>query len=73
MARFASLIMDNWSVVVAATVQLFLERPEWNQQQLAEHLKINQSAVSQSRKRAQLDLLMDFNTYYKNRLNHLTQ
>ncbi|MBO9618594.1 MAG: hypothetical protein J7539_06100 [Niabella sp.] len=71
-ARFASLIMDNWSAVAAATVQLFLERPEWNQQQLAEHLKINQSAVSQSRKRAQLDLLLEFNTYYKNILNDLT-
>ncbi|MBZ4191495.1 SatD family protein [Niabella beijingensis] len=65
LARFASLIMDNWSPAAAAIVQLFLEKPEWNQQQVAEKLKINQSAVSQSRKRAQFDLLIDFNKFYQ--------
>lgn len=72
MARFSGLIMDNWSASAAAIVQLALEYPDWNQQQVADHLKINQSAVSQSRKRAQLDLLLDFNYYYKNTINLLT-
>ncbi|ANH81138.1 hypothetical protein A8C56_09250 [Niabella ginsenosidivorans] len=71
MARFASLITDNWSVAAAEIVQLFMEKPELNQQQIADQLKINQSAVSQSRKRAQFDLLMDFNTYYKNTVKAL--
>ncbi len=71
MARFASLITDNWSVAAAEIVQLSMEKPELNQQQIADRLKINQSAVSQSRKRAQFDLLMDFNTYYKNLIKDL--
>ncbi|MBW7891373.1 MAG: hypothetical protein H3C48_10195 [Chitinophagaceae bacterium] len=63
-ARFASLVMDNWSTSVAETVQVFLEKPDWNQQQVAEKLKINQSAVSQNRRRAQLDLLLELDNYY---------
>lgn len=62
--RFASLILDNWSASVAETVQLILEKPGWNQQQIADELKINQSAVSQNRKRAQLDLILDFEKYF---------
>ncbi|WP_018629393.1 SatD family protein [Niabella aurantiaca] len=72
MARFASLIMDNWSPAAAEIVALFLEKPEWNQQQIAEKLKINQSAVSQSRKRAQFDLLMDFNKFYQTTITGLS-
>ncbi|MCF3107496.1 SatD family protein [Niabella sp. CC-SYL272] len=71
MARFASLVMDNWSLAAAEIVQLFLEKPDWNQQQIAEKLKINQSAVSQSRKRAHFDLLMDFNTFYQTTITGL--
>lgn len=72
MARFASLIMDNWSPTAAEIVALSLEKPEWNQQQIAEKLKINQSAVSQSRKRAQFDLLMDFNKFYQTTITGLS-
>lgn len=63
-AGFASLIMDNWSAAVAETVQVLLENPDWNQKQVAEKIKINQSAVSQNRKRAQLDLLLELDDYY---------
>lgn len=64
--RFASLVMDNWSSATAETVQVILENPGWNQQQVAGKLKINQSAVSQHRSRAQLDLILELNEYYKN-------
>ena len=70
-ARFASIIMDNWSAAVAVTVQVFLENPNWNQQRVAEKLGINQSAASQNRKRAQLDLLLDFSEYYITVVNSL--
>lgn len=63
--RFASLVMDNWSSATAETVEVILDNPKWNQQQVAEKLKVNQSAISQHRKRAQLDLLFDLNEYYK--------
>ena len=63
-ARFASLIMDNWSVTAAGTAQVLLENTGWNQQQVAKKMKINQSAVSQNKSRAQLDLLLDMDEYY---------
>lgn len=72
LARFASLVMDNWSPTSAETVKTILENPGWNQQQIAEKLQINQSAVSQNRKRAQFDLLMDFNEYYITAVTSLT-
>lgn len=71
-ARFVSQIIDNWSTATAETVQVILENPTLNQQQVAEKLKINQSAVSQNRKRAQLDLIMDFNAYYNTAVSSLT-
>ncbi len=63
-ARFASLVMDNWSVTAAGTVQVLLENASWSQQQVAGKMKINQSAVSQNKNRAQLDLLLDMDDYY---------
>ncbi len=67
--RLALTIMDNWSPVAAEIVQYFLERPDKNQSEVAAALQINQSAVSQRRKRAQYDLLSEvidfFETYIK--------
>jgi hypothetical protein len=62
--RFASLVTDHWTASVSETVQMILEHPGWNQQQVADKLKIRQSAVSQNRTRARLDLLTDLNAYY---------
>ena len=63
-ASFASLVMDNWTTTVAETVQIILDHPDWNQEKVAEKLKVNQSAVSQNRRRAQLDLLLELDNYY---------
>lgn len=71
LAAFASVIMDGWTAAVSETVQTILEYPDWNQQQVAEKLKINQSAVSQNRKRAQLDLILEMNAYYKTTVTSL--
>lgn len=73
LCKFASLIMDNWSTVSAETVQVILENPKWNQQQIADKLKVNQSAVSQNRKRAQFDLLMEFDEYFRTTVTSMTQ
>ncbi|MBN9351676.1 MAG: hypothetical protein J0H55_13435 [Chitinophagaceae bacterium] len=65
LARFASPWMDGWTVAGALAVEIILEHPRWNQQQIAARLKINQSAVSQNRKRTQLDTLLEFDEYYR--------
>lgn len=71
LARFASLIMDNWTTSAAEIVSISMEHPDWNQQQIAKKLNINQSAVSQSRKRAQLDLILEFIAYYQTAISSL--
>lgn len=73
LAQFASLIMDNWSRASAETIQAILEHPGRNQQQIAALLNINQSAVSQNRSRAQLDLLLELDNYYRSSINSFAE
>lgn len=72
-AQFASHIMDNWSVAAAEAVDIALKNPQLSQQQIAQKLKTNQSAVSQNRKRAQLDLLLELNEYYTTSVTSLSK
>ncbi|GGW40648.1 SatD family protein [Arenibacter certesii] len=57
--------MDSWSVVSAEIVQLTLGNPTESQQQIADRLGINQSAVSQRLNRARMDLVEDLLQYYE--------
>lgn len=70
---FASVSMNDWSVLEAEIVELSIIFPEKSQQEIADWLQIRQSAVSQRRKRAHFDLLLRLNQYYKNQLNTITE
>lgn len=63
--EIASVNMDSWSVAEAEVVELCLLFPEKNQQEIAEWLRIKQSAVSQRRGRAHLDLLLKVDSFYR--------
>ena len=65
MLRLALDFMDDWSTVSAEIVALALENPEASQQEIAERLHIQQSAVSQRQKRARLDLVTELLDYYE--------
>ena len=65
MLRLALDFMDDWSIVSAEIVALVLENPEASQQEIAERLHIQQSAVSQRQKRARLDLVTELLDYYE--------
>lgn len=67
--RFALTIMDEWTAASARLVKLMIEHPEKNQNDMAGMLKINQSAVSQQKKRAQFDLIEDLNKYFAEKVN----
>ena len=69
---FAVANMNEWSVLEAEIVELSIIFPEKSQQEIADWLQIKQSAVSQRRKRAYFDLLLQLNHYYKNELNKIT-
>lgn len=71
--RFASVFMDEWTVVSAEIINLLLSHPQKNQSEIADILGINQSAVSQRIKRANFELLKDLNNHYIARIKKLTQ
>jgi len=69
--EFALLNMNQWSLAEAEIVELCMLFPEKNQQELAEWLRIRQSAVSQRRSRSQLELLLKLDQYFRKKINTL--
>ena len=63
--------MDEWSPVSAEIITLMLENPNMQQQEIADLLGIQQSAVSQRQKRARLELVQQVLTYYSTIINTL--
>lgn len=66
--RFALTFMDNWSVTSAALINVFMSNPGKTQSEIATLLKINQSAVSQRKKRAHFDLIEELDKHFKQRI-----
>ncbi len=66
--RLGLHFMDDWSTVSAEAVAWALEHPEHSQKEVAQHFKIQQSAVSQRQKRARLDLVLELLHYYRQTL-----
>ncbi|MBC8767902.1 hypothetical protein H4O18_07855 [Arenibacter sp. BSSL-BM3] len=73
MLKLALNFMDDWSTVSAQMVSLSLEKPNVSQQEVADQLKIRQSAVSQRLKRARMDLVLDLLAYYEGNLKHIKE
>lgn len=64
MIKLALDFMDEWTSVSAEIVAIALSNPKKAQQEIAEALNIQQSAVSQRQKRARLDLVLELLKYY---------
>jgi len=60
----ASDFMDNWTPVSAEMIALSLAAPDKTQSEMADELKIRQSAVSQRRKRARYPLVQQMLAFY---------
>ncbi|ALM07341.1 hypothetical protein SB49_05665 [Sediminicola sp. YIK13] len=69
--KLALEFMDHWSVVSAEIVALSLQNPDSSQQELADVLKIKQSAVSQRFKRAKAELVLEVLNFYDTTINEL--
>ena len=67
--KLALDFMDDWSPVSAEIIAISLAHPDRPQQEIADQLGIQQSAVSQRQKRARLDLVQQVLTYYKATIN----
>ena len=71
MFRWASETMDNWTIAVAETVFELLSDKNLTQEELAKKLNITQSSVSQRFKRANYDLILETDTYFRKKLAEL--
>lgn len=67
--KLALDFMDHWSPVSAEIMAISLEHPNRQQQEIADQLGIQQSAVSQRQKRARIDLVQQVLAYYKATFN----
>lgn len=69
--KLGSDFMDDWSQVSAEFVYLALTHPSASQQDLADKLRIQQSAISQRQKRSRWPLVLEILSFYKNQLAKL--
>lgn len=71
MIKLALDFIDDWSPVSAEIVAIALDDPNASQQEIAERLSIQQSAVSQRQKRARLDLVQELLRYYSENIKEI--
>lgn len=72
MIQLALTFMDSWLVQSAEFVALAIENPGLSQEELGQKLGINQAAVSRRQKRAQFDLVMHLDRYFRTQIKQLT-
>ncbi len=72
MLRLALTFMNNWLVQSAELVLVAIENPSLSQEEIGVKLSINQAAVSRRRKRAQFDLVMEMEQYFRNKIKTIS-
>lgn len=72
MLRLSLTFMDNWLVQSAEFVLTAIENPSLSQEEMGVKLGINQAAVSRRRKRAQFDLVMEMENYFRNKIKTIS-
>ncbi len=70
--RLASTFMDSWLPQSAELVQVAMQNPSLAQDGIGQKLGINQAAVSRRRKRAQYDLLLETENYFRQKIKNLS-
>lgn len=72
MIQLALTFMDSWLAQSAEFVAMAIENPNLSQEELGQKLGINQAAVSRRQKRAQFDLVMNLDRYFRKQIKQLT-
>lgn len=67
----ALLTMNNWSPIVAETVNSFLKHPEKSQTEMAGILQKSQSSLSEALKRGGFDEIMQLENFYRKEISDL--
>jgi len=72
MLQLALTFMDSWLAQQAEFVAAAIENPKLSQEELGQKLGINQAAVSRRQKRAQFELVMQLDRYFRTQIKQLT-
>lgn len=72
MLQLALTFMDNWLAQQAEFIAVAIENPTLSQEELGQKLGINQAAVSRRQKRAQFDLVLQLDRYFRTQIKQLT-
>ncbi len=72
MLQLALTFMDSWLVQSAEFVAVAIENPTLSQEELGQKLGINQAAVSRRQKRAQFDLVLNLDRYFRKQIKQYT-
>ncbi|MCC9063863.1 SatD family protein [Flavobacterium piscisymbiosum] len=71
MLQLALTFMDNWLAQQAEFLVAAIENPTLSQEELGQKLGINQAAVSRRQKRAQFDLVLQLDRYFRTQIKQL--
>ena len=71
MISLATLIMDNWSIIVASVILKMTENPDKSQQEIARLMKKSQSTISEALKRGGFEEVKKMEVYYRKQINTL--
>lgn len=69
--RLCLVFMDNWLSQSAEFVQVAILNQELSQEEIGIILGINQAAVSRRRKRAQFDLMIETEAYFRQKIKNI--
>ncbi|NDP27324.1 MAG: hypothetical protein GZ087_07865 [Flavobacterium sp.] len=73
MLRLSLTFMDNWLAQSAEFVLTAIENPTLSQEEIGVKLGINQAAVSKRQKRAQFDLVLEMEKYFRNKIKTISE
>lgn len=69
--KWASIVFDNWTAATAEIIHRLLTNSELTQEELAKELNITQPSVSQRVKRANYDLILETDHYFRKKIAEL--
>ena|SRR6218665_250029 len=72
MLQLALTFMDSWLVQSAEFVAIAIENPDLSQEEIGQKLGINQAAVSRRQKRAQFELILNLDQYFRTQIKQLS-
>ena len=69
--KLVLIAMDSWTMNSAEVVKWHLEYPQMRQKDMSKRIGISQNTVSERRKRAHLDEILELNAMFKLKINQL--